>query len=716
MSRSGATTSDTNAVLGRYVPALDGVRALAVAAVVAYHLGFGWASGGYLGVDLFFVLSGFLITSLLVEEWSSTGTIRLGRFWEHRARRLLPALLLMLVAVCIYSSLASSGLPVDFGQLRGDALATLGYAANWYQIAAHQSYFDRFSLPSPLKHTWSLAIEEQFYLLWPLVIVALMRLTARAGLRRRHGPAPPSSVGGPGAPWRRAGLLLTASGAMASAAWRSYLSSAGASVNRLYYGTDTRAFDLLVGATLAMIVANRPQPAAAARRLLAAASPIALVVLALCWVTAGLADGDPRRWMFEGGFLLCAVAAAVLLADVRQAVPGPVARALSLRPIRFLGQISYGIYLWHWPVIVELTTTRSGLSGLSLDALRVAVIVSLAVASYFLVERPIRRGVLGRLPAALRRAVAPVTMALTAGVIVISTLPVAAQAVPAPAVRVTIPPPPAADGHQSKGNVNAGSAIIGQPIRLGTVPTRKHPVRVLLIGDSVMLSDSPAVQALLQSTGAATVVNQSQWGWGLTTAQGGWRNEIARWVAASTPQLVIGMWSWDNGLAWEHPAAYRAELASMVREMLGLGVRGVILQQYPEPGPDVSAGGDAPARAIAEIVNWERIAASLTSAFPGRVVYLPIGGSVLLHGRFSDWLPPEGDPTAPQRMWERVRMTDNVHLCPAGAARYAAALYSDLRSFIPLPSPSATWWSGAWRLDYVPYRYPTATVCPNDHP
>lgn len=707
MSRSAVSASDINAVSGRYLPALDGLRALAVTGVVAYHLGLGWASGGYLGVDLFFVLSGFLITSLLVEEWAASGTIRLGRFWGHRARRLLPALLLMLVAVCLFTSLTSRNLPVDFSQLRGDALATLGYFANWHLIAAHESYFDRFTLPSPLRHTWSLAIEEQFYLVWPLVIVALMRVTRRRRTSRGERLLAAGDAGTEAAGWRRPGLALTAGGAVLSGLWMAYLSLHGASVNRMYYGTDTRAFDLLAGATLAMLAAARPQPRAGARRALALASPLAVVVLGVCWVTSGTTSGDPRTWMFEGGFFACAVAAAVLIADVRQAVPGPLAQVLSFRPLGFLGRISYGVYLWHWPVIVELTTARTSLTGLELDAARVGATLVLATASYYAVERPIRGGALSRLPVALRFAVAPVMMGATALAVLATTVP-AALATPAPPARVSVSP-----------KAKVGPPVEGLPIRLGSIPTKAAPLRILLIGDSVMLSDSPAVQALFQSTGVVSVVNHSEWGWGLSTAPGGWRKQIGGWLAATHPQLVVAMWSWDNDLAWKDPSGYRDQLASFVREILASGVRGVVFQQFPKTGPNDSVTVNPvafTAHVVAEETNWNNIAASMTSEFPGRVMYFPIGDSVLLRGQFSSWLPPEGDPNAPLSQWTRVRKVDNVHLCPAGAARYAAALFTDLGAVVRLPGPAPGWWKGAWRLNYVAYRYPSANVCPNDHP
>ena len=173
------------------MPALDGLRALAVAAVIAYHLDYRWAGGGYLGVDLFFVLSGFLITGLLVSEDAATGSIRLGSFWARRAKRLLPGLLVMLVALCAYIAISGPQPGLDLAQLRGDDLAAIFYFANWHLLFAHQPYFAQFAAPSPLQHTWSLAIEEQFYLLWPLVLVVFLPV----GLYRRF-PASPAARDG----------------------------------------------------------------------------------------------------------------------------------------------------------------------------------------------------------------------------------------------------------------------------------------------------------------------------------------------------------------------------------------------------------------------------------------------------------------------------------------------------------------------------------------
>ena len=315
---SGAAGAGPTAVTGHHLRALNGLRALAVVGVVAYHLGWGWASGGYLGVDLFFVLSGFLITSLLLEERVRNGALDLARFWARRAKRLLPALFLVVAALGLYLILngrfggAGANGSVELSNLRGDALATLLYVGNWHAIYADQSYFTQFSAPSPLAHTWSLAIEEQFYLLWPPVLLVLFALAGRA--------------------WRRVGLLIAVAGALGSAALMALLYHPGVDPTRIYYGTDTRLFDLMAGAALAFVVAARPQPGPRSVRTLHLVGPLAAVALAVFWATAGTPSGLPRGFMFEGGFLLCAVLAALVLADARLLEPGPMARALSLAP------------------------------------------------------------------------------------------------------------------------------------------------------------------------------------------------------------------------------------------------------------------------------------------------------------------------------------------------------------------------------------------------
>jgi peptidoglycan/LPS O-acetylase OafA/YrhL len=720
-------TPAPTSVTGRYLPALDGLRALAVAGVIAYHLGFGWAKGGYLGVDLFFVLSGFLITSLLLEEWTSTARIHLGAFWARRARRLLPALFLLLLAIAVFVVLEGRlGAPgsiaqIDLSGLRGDALATLFYVANWHSIFAHQSYFAQFAAPSPLEHTWSLAIEEQFYLLWPPFLLVVLSL----GRRRFRG----------------VGLAITVFGAIASAVAMALLYHAGSDPTRVYFGTDTRAFDLLCGASVAMMTAGRPQPGAVARRWLHLGAVPALAALGTFWVIAGSASGLPPSWMFEGGFLLCAVLAATVIADVRQTDAGPLGRLFSIRPLRWVGRISYGIYLWHWPVIVYFTQSRTGLAQPWLDLARVGLTVALAATSFYLVETPIRRRAF---PGWIRWSLAPASAAALAGVVMLATVP--AIAAPAPKVETAPPAPvpvtvttvkpsagrPAAVGVTVSAAVPGAGGIADEiPIRLpkGRVISTKRPLRVLYIGDSVMSGAELGLGAALGATGEVMSADAGFDGFGLSTDTG-WRNNLPTLINENNPDLVIGTWSWDESCsieptihhppcALQQPVAYTHEIEAAVRLMLHTDhVAGVIFLQFPLLGP-APAGTAAATKAatdsrlVAEAA-WAKIVSTLPSVFPGKVMYLPVGASLLLHGHFSSWLPPSTDPSAPLSQWQRVRMVDNVHMCPAGVVRYSDAVLADMTALFHLPAARSGWWQEPWTSNS---RYDTPPgTCPADHP
>jgi len=252
-----------------HISALDGARGVAVAGVLLFHGGH--LTGGYLGVDFFFTLSGFLITSLLLAESSRTGSVGLGGFWARRARRLLPALTVLLVGVAVYSIALAK--PSELAQIRGDAFGTLGYVANWHQIFAHQSYFALFTAPSPLNHTWSLAIEEQFYVIWPLIFVALLarfaRSTPKAVLATSLALAGVSSV-----------VMIVLYNP--------------ADTNRVYFGTDTRAAAILFGAALAAFLAiHGPARTRAARIAVECTGLVGAVVLA--GRRGGLEDEEERR-------------------------------------------------------------------------------------------------------------------------------------------------------------------------------------------------------------------------------------------------------------------------------------------------------------------------------------------------------------------------------------------------------------------------------------
>jgi peptidoglycan/LPS O-acetylase OafA/YrhL len=699
------TEAKTTAVAGHHLPALNGLRAVAVIGVVAYHLQLGWASGGYLGVDLFFVLSGFLITTLLLEEWGASGRISLGAFWGRRARRLLPALFLVvgaiglyLIANAVWGGPGANGL-VDLSDLRGDAISTLLYVNNWHSIFAHQSYFAQFSTPSPLQHTWSLAIEEQFYLVWPLVLLLLLRLAPRG--------------------WRRAGMLLTVSLGVLSSVLMAILFHPGADPTRVYYGTDTRLFDLMAGATVAFVAASRPQPRRQARRTLHVVAPLAAAALAAFWVTAGTPGGLPTNFMFEGGFLICAALAALVVADARLTEPGAFSRALAWRPLHFIGTISYGIYLWHWPVIVYLNGSRTGLSAWPLDLLRIAVTLAVSTASYYLIERPIRQA---RLRGWVRWWGAPLAGVVTAVVIVVATIPAVAD--PSAVVGTTHLPAATAGGTAATTVPGSGGYAGQKPIRLTPTPTPADPLRVMILGDSVMHDASYGITAALQATGDATVATRTIDGFGLTTATD-WPTSIPNLIRQTRAQLIVASWSWDQygpttPNALHEPARYTRLLRSAVATMLtpGNGVEGVIFTQFPQSGVIAAANPADQTTYNRErwdgVEAWNAIAAKMTAFFPGRVMYFPLAGSVLLDGKVSAWLPPEGDPHAPSDQWIRVRKLDNVHLCPEGSARYADALLSDMTSVFALSPAAGDWSQGSWTSDPNFNNPPGA--CPDDHP
>jgi peptidoglycan/LPS O-acetylase OafA/YrhL len=444
-----------------YRPGLDGLRALAVAAVFAYHLDAGSARGGYLGVDTFFVLSGFLITTLLLVEWDGSGTLSLAPFWARRARRLLPALFLVLFAVAAYA--AWQARPEQLDSLRGDMFSTLFYGANWRFINSGQSYFSLFSDASPLRHAWSLAIEEQFYLVWPLITFVCLRLA-----RGRH---------------ILLGLVCIA-GTIASAVTMARLYDA-ADPSRAYYGTDGRAQLLLIGALLAIVLA-RYQP----RRLPAIAATHALGLIGALFVLWAFTHvGDTSEWMYRGGYALFGIAVATLIASVVQPERTPWHRVLCLAPIVWIGRISYGLYLWHWPVIVILSPDRTGLDGASLTLLRVATTFGLSTASYYLVELPIRERRFFRRRVAL--ALSPAAFGATGLVIIMATL----GAAPLPAYYRSGP-----TRVVKRAPAPASTTPASTPLNFGpSVPAR--PPKVLLVGDSVATSLYPGLDEVASRAG-----------------------------------------------------------------------------------------------------------------------------------------------------------------------------------------------------------------------
>ncbi len=345
----------------RRLPALDGLRGLAVLAVMAYHAGIGWLPGGLLGVDVFFVLSGFLITYLLADEHRRTARISLRRFWGRRLRRLAPCLIAVVVTVDIVWTLVGDSL---YPSLRQDSLFTLGYSSNWWFASSGQGYFEVLQAPSPLLHTWSLAVEEQFYLLWPPVAVLIL---ARGRSVQR------SALLGAGV-----AALATLGGSLA-----------GLSTDTLYYSTVTRAVPLLIGAAAGAWYAGRTPNQ---RVSLGSASALQVgglaAAVAVGWAMATVSGTATA--LYRGGGVLLAAAVVLTILSVVLTPKSFLARLLGSPLLRSVGVISYGLYLWHWPVFLFLTHSRTGLDGVELLGLRFAVTWLFATVSYRCLERPIQ--------------------------------------------------------------------------------------------------------------------------------------------------------------------------------------------------------------------------------------------------------------------------------------------------------------------------------------
>ena len=457
-----------------HVPSLDGLRGVAVAAVVVYHLWPDALPGGFIGVDVFFVLSGFLLTSLLVREVDASGTIRLGQFFIRRTRRLLPAMLLVLTTLAIYAAVWAN--TVELERLRRHGLASLLYVANWLFISDGTTYTDVVTGASPLRHVWSLSIEEQFYVILAGAIALAAALTATRRTTRRC-----VIVGS---------VVLGA----ASALWMIIASINGSSVDRLYFGTDTRVQALLIGAALGAIL--RGVPVAGSRR----TSTAALLSVAVL-VVVSATGSENATWMYRGGFTLAALAAGVVI------VGGPatpwIRQALEWRPLRLLGIISYGVYLWHWPVLVILDEARLGLRGSPHRIIVLVVTLIVATLSYRLLERPIRQGAIGDRLGPRSIAVGPAFTAAVAAALIIATVGPATLGAedgePTVKIGATIafedPRPtlalpdttettlPTTMNQTTVPTTTSGSVITTKT----TVPNRlPGPTRVAVVGDSVM--------------------------------------------------------------------------------------------------------------------------------------------------------------------------------------------------------------------------------------
>ena len=473
------------------VVGLDGVRAVAVTLVILFHLTPGTTVGGYLGVDVFFVVSGFLITSLLLRERADSGRVELRAFWARRARRLLPALGILVLVCCSAAALVGGDVLVGLGL---QVLGAATFSSNWLLLVSGSSYFGD-SLPELFRNLWSLAVEEQFYLLWPLVLILVLFRMPR-----------PLRIAG-------VGLLAVASALAMAALWTP------ADSTRVYYGTDTHAFGLAIGGVLALLATSWPRHALewprAVRGALGIAGPLALLALLGLAVTM---SGD-TAFVFRGGLVIVSVLTAIVIAALR--VPGtPLAAVLELGAFRWIGRRSYGLYLWHWPVFVLVVSAlpswpRTGASGWALGGVALVITVAAAALSYRFVEQPIRRrgfrGALRHLASGSRapapRAVAPRAVAPRAIATVAAALLVAGTGAGTVAALTSDP-----GVGQTQLSVEAGQRAIrdaaaGSPSALPSSPPSASPSstpsaaatgpQISAIGDSVMLAAAPELESRL---------------------------------------------------------------------------------------------------------------------------------------------------------------------------------------------------------------------------
>jgi peptidoglycan/LPS O-acetylase OafA/YrhL len=648
-------------------PALDGIRAVAVLAVVVYHLGGGstsWLPGGFLGVDVFFVLSGYLITSLLVAELRRTGRVDLRNFWARRVRRLLPAAALVILATSGWTWWAAP--PQTWPARRGDLLWTIGYLANWHFFAAGENYFAAYDGASPLRHMWSLAVEEQFYLVWPL-LVAGGGAVAVLIRRRRRG-----SSGVRITTVARAAVVLGIAASVAVMA----LTYRSGDPGRAYYGTDARLHELLVGALGALLLRSRGgrdrQPRPVDGRRPGWLGAVAFV--ALLGAFALMSDALP--FYYRGGALGVGVATLAVIVAVERAPQGRFAALLSWRPAVAVGRISYGVYLWHWPFIVwlPLPVGEGNWAIARTDLVRLVATMAAAGLSYRLVERPVLGG---RVPW-LRRSRPRLAIA---AVLAVGLLVAGAE---------TGTALPGAYARQL-----AGRSDVACP---GETETRlvaclrgegTATPGLLVLGDSTARALGPGLDAATaaqgtrwvqaawhrcSATGLAVIPNGSP---GLDlparvcTAQA--QAAVQNALDTYRPRLVVDTEFWTHHQSIldgervlrpgtpEHAAALRAAYARLARQVTASGARLVFVELSPPGdslGPVVAAGRPAGRSLVApggdDVPAFNQVLRDVAAAMPG-VSTVSIDDLVCPAGR----CPAVTDSTG---TGATVIRTDGVHL------------------------------------------------------
>jgi peptidoglycan/LPS O-acetylase OafA/YrhL len=455
----------------RYLPALDGLRALSVLAVIAFHAELPGGSGGFLGVEVFFVVSGYLITALLLLELRETRAISLTGFWLRRARRLLPAVFALLVAAQL-AALCCAG--ETLARTRADSVAALFYVSNWWQIVHHHSYFMAVERPPLLLHLWSLAVEEQFYLFWPLAITLLGRRTPRW-----LGP-------------------ISLGLAFASALWMAWGFDPSVDPTRVYIGTDSRLSGLLLGSALAAItrapLVTAELDSTWSRWLHEALGAAALGGLA--WAFIHCTGHDALT--YRGGLLGVDLASCALIVSL--AARTRISACLAARPLVWLGQRSYGLYLWHWPIFALTRPEQDvSLSGARLLFLRLALTGVASELCYRYLELPVRRGALSRLLARARQrslvlgAGTALVAACSIGALGISSAHLAAARAASPTSEPAIASTSAPLRNEQSPGPPAAEDAIGRGIPLDP----SWPKTLTLLTDSVTLGVSKSLPAAL---------------------------------------------------------------------------------------------------------------------------------------------------------------------------------------------------------------------------
>ena len=686
MAHGHATAASTGAPARArtHVPALDGIRAVAVAAVLAFHGGLPGATGGFLGVDAFFVLSGYLITALLLAEWTrSGGRLDLAGFWGRRVRRLLPALLLMVTVVAIGARALLP--PEEIRLLRGDGIAALLYVANWRMIFRGGDYFAQTAAPSPLEHTWSLGIEEQFYLLWPLVLCAVLYVRP-AG--HRSGRA-------------RARLwwlvVLCAAGIVASTAALAVTYSVE-DPGRAYYGTDTRGAGLLIGASLAALLALRrgrptgpgsppatPRPPTPRWQRAGLGGSAAVAAAVVVWTATHLSGTD--EVLYQGGMAGIALAVAVVIAHVALVPSGWSARLLSLPPLPVLGRISYGVYLWHWPVFIAANADRTGLDGLTLFAVRCLLTVGVASLSYLLVERPIQLRVRPKRPVFVATG-AGAAIAAGAVVLVVTTAVPPLPSQPAEASVVTaVDQFLEGDGDVEDHRLAQSKETTRPPQSRPTPPLHHrrpgHPVVVDVFGDSVAWTlvnylpshpDLDVRDRTLMGCGVSRTAPFRYFGRtypGLMPTCRDWPRIWRAAIARDDPDvavILVGRWeTMDRFLdgRWTHigepefDAHLRAELDLAVRVAAARGAHVLLATEpYNRRGERLD-GSLYPEDEPERVTAWNKLLLSVASRHP-TVKVIDFGERVSPGGRFT-WTAGG----------YQIR-SDGLHLTPSGVQGWIA--------------------------------------------